>query len=416
MAKTIDVLIIGGGVIGLAIAKAAAEKGADVMVLEADRIGRGSSYGNAGLIVPSYCLPLANPQAIKGLPDLLWGEERSLRLKLRLDLNFLRWTLHFLAASRQEKMMTSAALRRQLAQRSLALFSEWEAEGASFGFRRRGWLHLYQSEKGLSAGRREAELLRRLGTKVEELSPMETIGLEPTVPDSVVGALFFPAEAQVEPYPFCRWLAERAIAAGAQIVERQPAGQLSLEQGRIIGWQADQQLLQAGAYVVAAGAWSGRLIKPLGGSLLLEPAKGYSLTFQSANNRPARPLMLVDRHVVITPFADTLRLTTGLDLAGFDERLDSGALAKLHRAAATWVGSEPDRIASEAWFGYRPLTPDGLPVLGPAAAQPNLFLACGHGQLGITLAPASGEMMAALLAGEAPPVEAAPFSPARLGL
>jgi D-amino-acid dehydrogenase len=126
--------------------------------------------------------------------------------------------------------------------------------------------------------------------------------------------------------------------------------------------------------------------------------------------------MWVEKHVVMTPFGDRLRVTTGLDLVGFDDGMDKTMTVKLQEAAAGWVGEASGESDPEAWFGYRPLTPDGRPILGPTERYPNLLLATGHGQLGVTLAPATGEVVAAQLTGEAAPVDPEPFSPARFGL
>jgi D-amino-acid dehydrogenase len=416
MPRSFDVAVIGGGVIGLSIARSTAARGAQVVVLEADRIGRSASYGNAGLIVPSFSLPLANPQSIRGLPDLLWGKDRSLKLKLRLDPAFLRWTLQFLAACRQERMLATARAISMLAKHSLDLMAQWDTTGGQFGFQQKGWLHLYQTAAGLEAGRAEAEMLRGIGMTVDELTAAEALEFEPGLVESPFGALYYPGEAQVDPVAFCHWLAERAIEENVQIIESTHVERLIAEETRVVGVQLADDQLHVGKVVVAAGAWSGQLTQPLLGWLPLEPAKGYSLTFVDAARKPDRPLMWVEKHVVMTPFDDRLRVTTGLDLVGFDDGMDKAMEVKLQETAADWVGEVSAESDPQAWFGYRPLTPDGRPILGPTERYPNLFLATGHGQLGVTLAPATGELLAAQLTGEAAPVDTQPFSPARFCL
>lgn len=416
MAGSIDVIIVGGGVIGLAIARSAAERGAQVIVLEADRIGQGASYGNAGLIVPSFSLPLANPAAIKGLPDLLWGQDRSLKLKPRLELGFLRWTLQFFAASRRDKMLATARARGRLAAHSLDLMTQWDPGGEQFGLKQRGWLHLYQTAAGLKAGRQEASLLGGFGVKVEQLTGAEARALEPALADDLAGALYYPLEAQVDPYNFCQWLAERAVEKGVQIIESAPVENLISEATGVVGVQLADEQVRADKIVVAAGAWTGRLVRPLLGWLPLEPAKGYSLTYPSAAQKPSRPLMWVEKHVVMTPFEAKLRVTTGLDLVGFSDGLDNRMVAKLEKTAASWVGESRAQAEANGWYGYRPLTADGRPILGPSSRYPNLYLATGHGQLGVTLAAGSADLIASMLAAEEPPLDPSQFSPSRLGL
>lgn len=413
MTKSVDVAVIGGGVIGLAIARAAAQRGATVIVIEADRLGRAASFANAGLIVPSFSLPLSNPEAIKGLPGLLWGDDRSLNLKLRPNPGFLRWILAFLGASRRENMLKTAAVRSRLGQRSLALFSSWDPDGSAFGLRPEGWLHLYQTESGWRTGLAEAELIQELGLPVEEWGPAQVAAGEPGLSAEVVGGLYFPSEARLRPYRLCQWLAEQAAQLDVKIFEGMPVVRLTTDGHRIAAAELPAGTVVAQSFVIATGAWSSRLVRPLIGWLPLEPAKGYSLTYRALASKPTQPLMWAEKHVVMTPYSDKLRLTTGLDLVGFDDGLDPAAIAKLRASAEPWLASE---AAGEPWYGYRPLTPDGLPILGPTARYRNLFLATGHGQLGMTLAPASGEIMADQLMGEDPGPEALLVSPARFGL
>jgi D-amino-acid dehydrogenase len=417
MAESVDVLIVGGGAIGLCSALSAAERGAQVLLVEANQIGHGSSYANAGLIVPSFSLPLANPEAIKELPSLLWGRDKSLHLKPRLDPAFFRWTLKFLAASRQKRMLKTAAQLSRLGQHSLEKIQGWDPDGKHFDFQRHGWLHLYESEKGFQQGIDEAELLREIGMAVDELTPAEIRELEPALENKINGGLHYSQEAQLEPYEFCDWVARRAEESGVSIRQDTPVIRLSGSNGHIRGAELQGETIRAGEYLIAAGAWTSQLVAPLIGWLPMEPAKGYSVTYKSPARKPNRPLMWAEKHVVMTPFKDQLRLTTGLDLVGFDDSLSADMIAKLRRTAGHWTrdagGGEQE---PEAWYGYRPLTPDGLPIIGRTAQYNNLHLATGHGQLGITLAPVTGDLVAAELAGSKPPLDPASLSPARFNL
>jgi D-amino-acid dehydrogenase len=176
--------------------------------------------------------------------------------------------------------------------------------------------------------------------------------------------------------------------------------------------KTDEAELAADFYVLAAGAWTPGLARTVGVTVPVEPAKGYSYTF-SCSNPPAKPLMLGEAHVVMTPFDGLTRMTGGLELAGFDRSIDKRRLDGIKRAAAVYLNGFTELAAGESWLGFRPLTPDGLPILGPSRRFPNLIYATGHGTLGITLAPITGKVVAEFVTGGPVSIDPGPFSPDR---
>lgn len=413
MTHSRDVVIIGAGAVGLSTALALARRGLRVTVLDRGQPGKGCSYGNAGLIVPGHALPLATPATLRRLPRLLLGRDRVLRLRPRPDPGLARWLLLFLRACRWERVRSTGKVLRRLALTSLEQYASWAAQGG-FYFQQAGWLHLYATESAFHHARSEASLLADLGVPLETLSEAEVQSRVPALKKPVVGGIFFPQEASLEPYACVCWLAEEAGRLGVEVRSGVSAHGLSLERGRVEGVETDQGVEKAGWVVLAAGAWSGLLLPRSVGWLPLQPAKGHSLTVPRVPGVPG-PLFFGEPLVVATPLEGRLRLTTGLDLYGFVEGVDRERLRSLEGAGKVWLrGFEAG--AAETWYGFRPLTPDGLPLLGPVRRAPNLLLATGHGQLGMTLGPASGELLADLITGASPGEEAAAVSPARFGL
>jgi D-amino-acid dehydrogenase len=165
-------------------------------------------------------------------------------------------------------------------------------------------------------------------------------------------------------------------------------------------------------YVLAAGAWSAELARTAGLELLVEPAKGYSYTFP-CTSPPALPLLLGEAHVVVTPFDGVVRMTGGLELAGFDRTINPRRVEGMKGAVACYLTGLDELAPGDTWFGYRPLTPDGLPILGPSKRFTNLIYATGHGTLGMTLAPITGKIVAEYVGNSRSSVDLEPFSPDR---
>ncbi len=407
-----EVLIVGGGAVGLSAACYLARAGARVTLLEADRIGHGSSFGNAGLIVPSFCEPIANPQALRtGLQSLL-GRPSPFRIRPRPDPRLLRWLLRFIAACRPARASQGRALLRDLGLESMRLFEELAAGEPGLGLQRRGWLHLYETERALTAGLQEAAGLQQTGVRAQPVNPKQARQLLPGLQGSFAGGIFYPEDAHLDPYRLVLTLSRMAQDAGAQVLSGVRALRLRTEKGRVTAIITQDEAFTAERFVLAAGAWSAQLIP----QLPLQPAKGYSLTLPQPPALPERPLMLGEAHVVMTPMGDTLRTTGGLELLGFDPApgLEWGQrlLAAGARAFPALAAAEP----GEVWFGYRPLTPDGLPIIGPLSRLSNLILATGHGQLGITLAPITGMLVAQHILSGQTSLDLTPLLPARFGL
>ncbi len=397
-ANRAEVLVIGGGIVGVCAAYFLAQRGAKVVLLERDEICSGASYGNAGLVVPSHSIPLPAPGVVaKGLRWLL-NPESPFYIRPRLDLTLLSWLWRFWRSCTEEHVRTSLPSLCTLQQASLALFAQFAAEGLPFGWQRKGTMTVYNTEQGFEDGVREVELLRQHGIAAEVLTGEQAREREPLLRETVVGGVYFPGDAHLDPAAFVHALANRTREMGALILTQTEVKALEGEGRRVERVLADGEW-QVDLVVLAAGAWSPQLVRPLGIPLPIQPAKGYSITFCHPNFLPSLPLMLNEVRVAVTPLDGRLRLGGTLELAGLDLSINQRRIHAIRQGVAKYLPSVSGS-KEVVWSGLRPCTPDGLPVLGRPHRLDNLIIATGHGTLGVSLGPVTGKLVAQMAAGE----------------
>lgn len=410
-------IVIGGGVAGVCTAYALARRGQPVTLLERGEICSGASHGNAGLLLPSHCVPLAAPGVLGSGLRWLLDPASPFYIRPRLDPALISWLLRFAAACRGSRAHAAMPVVRDLHRASLALYEQIVAErGLRCGFARHGMLMLFRTRAGLAAGIREARLVAERGVAAEPLDEAAVREKVPCARPGVVGGVFYPEDAQVTPGEFVRALAGVAAQLGARV----------LTHTEVIGFETAGRSLsrvrttrgdfEAGDVVLAAGSWSPVVARELGLRVPVQPAKGYSVTIRRPESCPALPLLLNEARVGVTPMGDTLRFAGTLELAGLDLSISRRRLDAIVAGARAYLDGLDQLEVLEIWRGLRPCTPDGLPLIGRARAWDNLTFATGHAMIGISLGPITGELVAQLLCGEPPSLEMGPVSPARFGL
>ncbi len=408
MAPEKDVLVIGGGVIGVSASYYLARRGFRVTLVEADEICAGASYGNAGFILASHIIPLAAPKALGQGFKWLLDPESPFYIKLRPSLELASWLWRFRAACRWPRVRRSMRLLRELSRRSVELYQELSnVEGLNFGYQQKGYLKLFNTAQAYQHALAEAELLREFGIEVRLLTPAEIPEIEPNILPRATGALYFPYDAHLIPADFVIQLSRVIKDMGVDIRRSTEVLGFETVSEKILAVQTTRGNFQPGQVVLAGGAWSPGLAENLNIRLPLQPAKGYSLTYKRAENSPAMPLLLSEAAVAVTPMAGMIRLAGTLELAGWDRSINKRRVNAIVRKAREYLPDIDHLEPVEIWRGFRPCLPDGLPVIGRSARYKNLILATGHATIGMALGPVTGRLVSLIAAHETPEINLA---------
>ena len=413
--RGVRVAVVGGGAVGLACAHALTRAGADVVVLEKGRCGEGCSFGNTGWICPALSAPLPAPKVMGRAVVGMLRRDSPLLVQPRLDRGFVRWSWEFWRACTPERYRAGTEATVALGRRAFALFDELRDQGVDFQIHKTGMVVAALTDDGIQEYVRMIDEARKAGYEgpVEALDGNELRRREPALSDGVAGGLFVGAERYVRPEELTRALADALRRAGAEIREGVEVTALEGANGR---WRvgAGDASVEADRVVVAAGAWSGRLLAGLGVRIPFEAAKGYSVTASGDAAPPRHALYLAEAKVGASPFGDQVRLAGIFDLTGIDSSLRRRRIGAIVRSSTPYFREwRAERIELQ-WAGLRPYPADGLPIIGPIPGRDGLIAATGHGRLGITLAPSTGEAVREIaLEGIVPP-EARPFGVERL--
>ena len=389
------VAVVGGGVVGLSCAFALRRSGADVAVYERGRVGEGCSRGNTGWICPGLSAPLPAPGVMGGALRGMFHRDSPLLISPLLGPSFLRWSWGFWRACSPQRYRAGLEATVALTKSAFADYDDLREAGVEFEMHSTGMLVAALTEPGL------AEFAAML-TEAEEagyegpvcvVSGDEARELDPALSEAVIGGVHAPNERYVRPESVSNGLAAWLRANGVKVEESASVD--------------DLDDLDADAVIVAAGAWSGELLGD--DAFPMEAAKGYSITAKSSGTLPTHALYLSEGKVGTSTFGESLRIAGIFDLTGIDETLKRKRIDTIVRSSATFLKDwEPEEIELE-WAGLRPYPSDGLPVIGPVPGREGLYVATGHGRMGITLGPITGKLLAQVVLEGASPRELEPF-------
>lgn len=404
--KRVDVAIVGGGAQGLCIAIEIARSGRRVAVFDRFGFNRGASHGNAGLLCPSYVTPIASPRALStALGWLARGEGPFSLARPPWQSEMVRWLARFLRACCSTRRSAITRLLADLAARSIEWYTDFATDSLDFSLRRDGWLYVYATQSGLAEGLRHASSMRLAGVLSSVLSASDAVMLEPSL-RTPVGAIHYPGDAHVDPSAFIAAAAERARILGVELMPDTIISDISSIPGAVRIRTAAGETSEAGYAVIACGAETPRLAGKVGATLPILPARGHSASLPSSKP-PRLPLLLAEAHLVMTPMPGRVRMTSGLELGSWEQQPDPERLKRMASDAGRYLSGDSSQY-SEAWVGFRPLTPDGLPVVGPLSEDARIIVASGHGTLGMTLAPATAYIVRDIVDGKRGPAALSP--------
>ncbi len=407
------VVVLGGGVIGVATAYYLAQGGATVTVVDRQPgPARETSFANAGLIAPAHAYAWASPRAPGVLLRSLWRDDTALRLKPRLDPRLLGWGLRFLAncGAARNRANTLTKLRLCIYSRA-QLIALRESEGLAYDAVAKGALYLYRDAAHLGIATANARLLADHGLRIETIDRDRCLDIEPAlapVADRIAGAIYAPDDESGDCRLFTEALARRSADLGVAFRWGETVRRLDGDGERVAAVLTDRGRIAGDAFVLALGSYSPAIARGVGVRLPIYPVKGYSLTFPVKDTHAAPTVPGVDEHylVAFARFGDRLRVTATAEFAGYDTGYAPADFTVMTRVARELFPAAADFDRPEPFACLRPMTPDGPPIMGRGRHR-NLWLNTGHGHIGWTMAAGSGRIVADLILGRAAGIDLA---------
>ena len=415
MSARSDVLIVGAGVIGLATAIELLQAGRSVRVVDAGRIGGGSSHGNCGTITPSHSAPLAEPGRIAHALRCLLAPDAPFYVRPRFDPALWGWFAHFAARCNARDWGEAMRSKATLLQASRALLQERvERHALDCEFLASGTDYVFRDEGALERFAAELDALAELGIASERIDGEACLREETSLLPGVVGAVRFPGDARLRPDRFVAELARVCKSLGGDIIENCAVASVGFENDGV-RVRCGERVFAADDVVLAAGSWSPSLARDFGLRIPIQPGKGYSITYDRPASVPRRPLVLWERSVCVTAWDSGFRLGSTMEFSGYDASLNRRRLAALERGAAEYLREPVGPTRREQWFGWRPMTWDDLPLIGPVPDRRRAWVATGHGMLGVSMCMATAALLGDLMLGREPLVDPRPYRPGRFG-
>lgn len=407
-----DVIIIGGGVVGLCSALSLIEDGQRVTLIDRDEPGQGASFGNAGVISPWSIVPQAVPGIWRRIPGMLMSRNGPASVAPRRALGYLPWLRRFLANATVAQATRASAAMHYLCDDCPDLYRQHLAgTGQEQLVRDALYVLASRDPAGSDPDTLENRLRRAKGAEIERVDAAELHRLEPAISKDFKSAVVISGQARaLDPGGIGRALAGKLQGLGGTILRASVTG-LSREE---TGWQVqtDQGPQYAPRLILSAGAWSMHLLKPLGYAAPFAAERGYHLTAPGAQNLLNNSVMDTDYHVVASSMLPGTRVAGMAEFAAPDDPPNPRLKALIRRVAKAMV-PDLDLTDAQDWMGVRPAFPDSLPVIGAIPGQPGLFAAFGHGHCGFMMAPRTGRLIADLVQDRTPNTDVSAFDAGR---
>lgn len=410
-----EIIIIGGGIIGLCSAYYLHKEGHKVSIIDQSNLEGGASYVNAGYVCPSHIIPLAAPGAMKQGVKWMFDKSSPLYIKPRLDADFIKWSLAFNKSCTTKHVNKSIPIIRDISLLSQELYGDIRRdEGFQFQLEHKGLLMLCQTEKLLEEEIKGANLAREYGLDASEISLDDLKKLEPNVAINVKGGAYYKCDSHMTPQEFMSAMKTYLKESGVSFFANEKVNDITLKNGAISAIQTDTKTYQADEFVLAAGSWSGLLSKKLDLQLLLQAGKGYCINVKEETGISI-PAILCEARVAITPMHDFTRFAGTMEIAGINHNIDTFRVNTIAKAVSNYYPeislSEQDKNNAQA--GLRPVSPDGMPYIGKSKKCKNLTIATGHAMMGWSLGAATGKLVSEVISNQKKTLNLDAFDPDR---
>lgn len=410
------VTIIGGGVVGLCCAYYLNKEGYEVTVIDRNDITDGCSFGNMGYISPSHFIPLASPGIVsQGLKWML-SSSSPFYIKPRLNWELIQWGLTFWKNSNAQKVKDNIPHLNNLLQLSRELMNDLKKEfNDSFSMIEKGCWTLYKNEKTADHEKHLTEQAMSLGLKTQTYSASQVQELEPDVEVDAAGGVLWLDDCHLDSAKLMRTLHHFLQTAGVKFFLNAEVKGFERTNGKINSVITDKEKINTDEIILANGSWMPVVARMAGIRLLMQPGKGYSMVYENMDKNLRRPAILIEARTAMTPIDRSLRIGGTMELSGHSDNILPKRVTAIYDSVKKYFPSlnisrpEPGK----AWYGYRPVTPDGLPYIGKIKKFSNLTFAGGHAMLGVSAAAATGKLVNDILGNRSTSIDIFAFDPER---
>lgn len=410
-----NVVVIGGGIIGLSSAYYLHKAGHQVTVLDKSDFMDNCSYGNCGYVCPSHFIPLATPGIVKQGLKWMLNSQSPFYVQPRLSRSLIDWGMKFMKSANAAHVERSA-----MPLKDIAILSQYEYEhewlsrpDLEFAYQHKGLLEIFQTEAAAEHAHHTVEKGHELGLDVELLDSAALQAKEPHTKVNGIGAIFFKCDAHLYPDKLMRGLIAILKASGVQLLANEEVVKIETHAGGVSKVITAARAFDAEQVVIATGSWSREMASLLGTNLPLVPGRGYSVTLEDSPYFLNYPAILVEGRAAITPmdgnkirFGGTMEITSTNTPPRYARV--QGILNAVKRFFPEFDVPMPP--VEKIWYGYRPCSADGLPYIGRIKKYNNVVIATGHSMLGLSLGAGTGKLVRELVDGVKPSIDLSPFA------
>jgi len=415
-----NIIIVGGGIIGLSSAYYLQQSGHTVTVIDKTDMRNNCSYGNAGYVCPSHFIPLATPGIVKQGLKWMFNATSPFYVKPRLDINLINWGLKFMKSATPEKVEAAAIPLRDIALLSKHLYEEWVKQPQfAFAYEQKGLLEIFQTENNREHAKHTIAKAHALGLKdTVLLNYNELQALEPQTKINGLGAIHFKCDAHLYPNKLMQQLIAHLKNVGVTIINNEEVINFETNTKNITSVITNQNKYVADAVVIATGSWSRELAAKLNIKIPLMPGRGYSVTVEDEKYKLNYPAVLLEGRAAVTPmdgnktrFGGTMEITP----TNTPPKLNRvhGLLNAVKRFYPEF--DVPFPTEDKIWYGYRPCSADGLPYIGKTNKWNNVTIATGHSMLGLSLGAGTGKLVEEIVNEKITSINMQPYTVERFG-
>lgn len=406
------VSVIGAGIIGLSTAYYLALEGYEVEIFDREDTDSGCSYGNAGMIVPSHIIPLAQPGMIAQGIKWMFDSKSPFYVRPRLDAELLRWGWKFYKNATNKHVEHSMPALRDLSLLSKELYKELDSKSNSFNYEEKGLLMLFKTEKTAKDIIHEGELAQKMGLEVDFLTSDQVNLLEKGTETDVIGGVHFKSDAHLYPQRLIRFLKEELKRLGVVFRLNNEVTNFEITNSSINKVVTKDSVFETDEVILATGSWSPSIAKKIGSSISLLPGKGYSFTLFDREEKPSIPSILCEGKVAVTPMDTTIRFGGTMEITNnSDTKINRNRLQGIVNSVNDFYPNMKVCMPKneDVWYGFRPCTPSGMPIITRDKKINNLIFATGHAMMGLSLATGTGKVVTEIVSNQKTSVDTKMF-------